>query len=548
MTAENLTPAASENNSGKIITPTTVMYLMLAGFFIMFGWQTIVLLVNVYQGSEDYSHGFVVPLVSLFAAYEIRKKYNKESYQPCWWGVPVAALGAGTVVIGLWYRSALLPGGLGVQSATGLGLFILLAGLCFSAGGPRLINRYLFPIFYFAFAVPWPDSLTNKITVPLRTIVSDFSVAIIRSQGVPVFQEGNVLHLANATLGVADACSGIRSLWIMLATAAAFGYFLRCGLLRSLILFVLAFPLSVVFNIIRVVATGLLVFWFGPQFASGSLHELIGSIVFFFGVVSLVAIGWVLAHNRIKADRSLGKTGLDMVEATSLRGTRAVAYRMTAVLALFLVLGTAVQVVIKRHYLQTMPVATRKTFAVFPAKVGDFVESGKGGFEMTQIDLLRPSDMLNKTYRSPNGNMLALWSLYWEPNRGKSSGWNLGPHSPDGCYPSSGWQRVELGGPDTLANVVPGNDIRVRVFSKEGKKLLILYYKTSDPGSGFSYPKSAASRLRQMLKSWNSPDVVRGAQYVVTVQVAITTTVQQALADAVLFVTQLAPILPEYGV
>lgn len=548
MTAENLTPAASENNSGKIITPITVMYLVLAGFFIMFGWQTIALLVNVYQGSEDYSHGFVVPLVSLFAAYEIRKKYHKESYQPCWWGLPVAALGAGTVVIGLWYRSALLPGGLGVQSATGLGLFILLVGLCFSAGGPQLINRYLFPIFYFAFAVPWPDSLTNKITVPLRTIVSDFSVAIIRSQGVPVFQEGNVLHLANATLGVADACSGIRSLWIMLATAAAFGYFLRCGLLRSLILFVLAFPLSVVFNIIRVVATGLLVFWFGPKFASGSLHELIGSIVFFFGVVTLVAIGWVLAHNRIKADRSPGKTVPDMTDVASQRGSKTLPYRLTAVLALFLVLGTAVQIVIQRHYLQTMPVATRKAFAVFPAKVGDFVESGKGGFEMTQIDLLKPSDMLNKTYRSPNGNMLALWSLYWEPNRGKSSAWNLGPHSPDGCYPSSGWQRVELGGPDTLANVVPGNDIRVRVFSKEGKKLLILYYKTSDPGSGFSYPKTAASRLHQMLNSWNSPDVVRGAQYVVTVQVAITTTVQQALADAVLFVTQLAPILPEYGV
>ena len=554
MDSSGSAPASSSNRAVKMLTPNMAQYLLLAGLFVAFGWQTIELLVNVYQGSEDYSHGFVVPLVSLFAAYEIRKNSRGESYQPCWWGLPVAALGVATVVLGLWYRYALLPGGLGVQAITGLGLFILLAGLCLSSGGWRFISRYLFPICYFAFAIPWPDSLTSRITVPLRTAVSDVAVAIIRSQGVPIFQEGNVLNLANATLGVADACSGIRSLWIMLATAAAFGYFLRCGLLRSLILCVLAFPLSVIFNIIRVVSTGLMVAWIGPQYAQGTRHELTGAVVFFFGVVTLVGIGWLLARGRIQPSSismSGPPDGADMPALSVSQGSSP-RYVFVMALGLLLVLGTASQFIFQRHYVQTMPVATRKAFAAFPSKVGDFVESGKGGFTMSQIDLLRPTDLLSKTYRSPNGTSLSLWSLYWEPYRGKQTAWNLGPHSPDGCYPASGWQKVDLGGADTITGIVSGLDFKVRVFGKEGKKILIIYYSTGDSTSpsksGFAYPKQAASRITQMVTSWHSPDVMRGAQYVVAIQVNITSTVQQALADAVLFVKQLAPILPEYGV
>jgi exosortase len=489
--------------------------------------------------------------VSLFAAYEIRKKYRDESYQPCLWGLPVVILGVGIVVVGLWYRYALLPGGLGVQSVTGLGLFILLVGLCLSFGGPSFITRYLFPICFFAFAVPWPESLTNRITVPLRTIVSDISVAIIRTQGVPVFQEGNVLNLANATLGVADACSGIRSLWVMLATAAAFGYFLRCGLVRSLILFVLAFPISVLFNIIRVVATGLMVAWFGPQFAQGTRHELTGSIVFFFGVVTLVAIGWLLARGRVQPSSPSAPVSQDGANeaAGSAHPGSAPRYVFVAVLGLLLVLGTAAQVIIKRHYVQTMPVTTRTAFSAFPAKIGDFVESGKGGFEMTQIDLLRPTDMLNKTYRSPNGTNLSLWSLYWEPYRGKKNAWSLGPHSPDGCYPASGWQTVKSGGPDVITGLIPGKNINVRVFTKESKKIVLVYFLSLEASDTVStYGKSSVNRLKQMVTSWNSPDLSIGAQYVVTVQAPVTSSVQQTLQDVLLFVKQIAPVLPTFGV
>jgi hypothetical protein len=307
----------------------------------------------------------------------------------------------------------------------------------------------------------------------------------------------------------------------------------------------------VLFNIIRVVATGLMVAWFGPQFAQGTRHELTGSIVFFFGVVTLVAIGWLLARGRVQPSSTSGPALREGAKeaAGSAQPGPAPRYVFVAVLGLLLVLGTAAQVIIKRHYVQTMPVTTRTAFSAFPAKIGDFVESGKGGFEMTQIDLLRPTDMLNKTYRSPNGTNLSLWSLYWEPYRGKKNAWSLGPHSPDGCYPASGWQTVKSGGPDVITGLIPGKNINVRVFTKESKKIVLVYFLSRESSDTVSiYGKSSVNRLKQMVTSWNSPDLTIGAQYVVTVQAPVTSSVQQTLQDVLLFVKQIAPILPTFGV
>jgi exosortase/archaeosortase family protein len=334
----------------------------------------------------------------------------------------------------------------------------------------------------------------------------------------------------------------------MLATAAAFGYFLRCGLIRSLILFVLAFPLSVVFNIIRVVATGLMVAWFGPHFAQGTRHELTGAIVFFFGVVTLVAIGWLLARGRVQPPSASGPVPRDEAAGSTLPGP-AKRYVFVAVLGLLLVLGTTAQVVVERHYVQTTHgVIQRKTFADFPVKIGDFVQSGKGSFETTQIDLLRPSDMLNKTYRSPNGNNLSIWSLYWEPYRGKKTTWSLGPHSPDGCYPASGWQRVKNIGPNVMSDIIPDRNLKFRVFSKDNKKIVLVYFLSNEPIGDIVTAKSLVDRLRQMVDSWDSKDLVLGAQYVVTVQATVTSSVNQTVQDVLLFLKQIAPVLPAFGV
>ncbi len=540
-------PSTSEKRN--VLTPFTISFLILAALFAAFGWATISLLADVYEGVEDYSHGFVVPLVSLYAAYEIRKEHRHETYGQSWSGLPVVAIGALLVVVGLWYRYALLPGGLGVQSITGLGLFMVIFGLCLSLGGKALVSRFIFPLLFLCFCVPFPENATNQITLPLRGVVSNAATLTVRGVGIPVFQEGNMLHLAATSLGVADACSGIRSLWIMLATAAAFGYFLRCGPWRTLILSLLAIPLAVLFNIIRVVATALLVTKFGPQYAMGSRHEMTGAVVFLLGVITLVAVGWILARGEQR--RVFARIPEAGPESSGKEAPwRPPSYLLTATLGAILLMGGIIQPVMVKHYVRHLPVAERKPFKEMPTHMGRFAETGKGDFVETQLDLLRPTDKLNRTYRTERGALISLWSLYWEPYRGKKSAWSLNPHKPDGCYPAAGWSRIPIA-PEKLVGVIPGKDIQVRLFTKEGKRRLLFYFTSQldAPSGGLSsFPGTAAGRFRQMLDSWRSPDVILGAQYVVTVETEVTSDIGGSVAEVTDFVKQLAPLLPGYGI
>ncbi len=532
----------------SLLTPFALSTLILVCTLAAFGWATVSLLVDVYQGVEDYSHGFVVPLVSLYAAYEIRKKYPHESYTPSWWGVPVVGTGATLVVVGLWYRYALLPGGLGVQCITGLGLLIVIYGLSLSLGGKALVARFIFPLLFLCFCVPLPENMTNQITLPLRSVVSTAATRIVRECGIPVFQEGNMLHLATTSLGVADACSGIRSLWIMLATAAAFGYFLCCGPLRTLLLSAMAIPLAVLFNIIRVVATALMVAQLGPQYAMGSRHEMTGAVVFLLGVMTLVAIGWILARGEQKAVAARGPEVTKESSGVALPW-RMPQYLLVTSLGIILVGGGIIQPVMARHYVRHLPLTERKPFKDMPNHIGNFAETGSGEFVESQLDLLRPTDRLNRTYRTEQGTLINLWSLYWEPYRGKKSGWSLNPHKPDGCYPAAGWNRLPIAS-EKLVGIIPGRDIQVRLFAKDGRKRLLLYFtsQVDAPGGLTTFPATAAGRFRQMLESWHSPDVLLGAQYVVTVETDVTTDLGVCLGEVTDFVKRLAPLLPSYGV
>jgi len=228
---------------------------------------------------------------------------------------------------------------------------------------------------------------------------------------------------------------------------------------------------------------------------------------------------------------------------------RTVRYRLVGILGIILIGGGVIQPVVANHYVRHMPLAARKPLKDLPPRIGAYTEAGKGDFVAAQLDLLRPTDQLNRTYRTERGALLNLWSLYWEPYRGKKSAWNLGPHKPDGCYPAAGWQRIPTS-VEKLTEIIPGRNVKVSLFSKEGKSRLVLYFTSDDDTAGglTVFPRTAEGLFRRMLDSWRAPDVERGAQYIVTVEVDVTSDYLKTLKDAGDFIKEIAPILPEYGI
>ncbi len=121
--------------------------------------------------------------------------------------------------------------------------------------------------------------------------------------GVPVLRDGNVIHLSRVSLGVSEACSGIRSLISLLALAVAWGFLSLPGLAAQAALVTVAVPITILANTSRIVVTGLIAHWFGIRYAEGFFHSFSGWVVFLVACACLLAadrlISFAAGHSRV---------------------------------------------------------------------------------------------------------------------------------------------------------------------------------------------------------------------------------------------------------
>lgn len=247
----------------------------LALLLIALYYRTGIKLVVDWYNIPDYSHGFLVPLFSLFLLWDKRKKIAATAVQPSWAGVPIVALGLITLIFGVY----------GVDLFTSrISFVILLSGLIWTFLGRAMLRQLCFPVLVLLLAIPFPAIIFNQITFPLQLLASKLASTILPLLGVPTLQEGNVIQLPVMKLEVAEACSGIRSLMSLFTLAVFYGYFLERTTRRRLILALASIPIAVAANAIRIVGTGLCVQYWDPAKALGFFHEFSGWVMF---VISL---------------------------------------------------------------------------------------------------------------------------------------------------------------------------------------------------------------------------------------------------------------------
>src|SRR4030095_12009547 len=109
--------------------------------------------------------------------------------------------------------------------------------------------------------IPIPAIIFNQIAFPLQLFASRVGEAAISAAGIPVLREGNVLHLANTSLEVAEACSGIRSLVSLITLGLVYGYFMDPRPWVRILIVFSAIPVAIVANGARVAGTGMAAHW-----------------------------------------------------------------------------------------------------------------------------------------------------------------------------------------------------------------------------------------------------------------------------------------------
>jgi exosortase len=268
-------PIPSVQRTAVLSLGTVLPYAIIAALLIALYYRIGIKLAIDWYNIADYSHGFLVPLFSLFLLWDKRKEIAATPVRPSWAGIPMVVFGLIILIFGVY----------GADLFTSRISFVfLLIGLVWTFFGGLMLRRVLFPIFVLLLAIPFPAIIFNQITFPLQLLASRLASLILPLLGVPVLQEGNVIQLPVMKLEVAEACSGIRSLMSLFTLAVFYGYFLERTTQRRVFLALASIPIAVAANVARIVGTGLCVQYWDPVKALGFFHEFSGWVMF---VISL---------------------------------------------------------------------------------------------------------------------------------------------------------------------------------------------------------------------------------------------------------------------
>lgn len=263
-------PSRTLAAAGLIIASAAVLY-----------HDVFVKLFDAWMNDGNYSHGFLIIPLALYLAWERRERLTATTLAPSAWGA-VAIIGS---------LALLLIGVLGSEMfLTRISLVGVVAGTCLFTLGWRHLQILTFPIGILLLMIPLPAIIFNQIAFPLQLWASRFGEGVLSGVEIPVLREGNVLILANTSLEVAEACSGIRSLISLLTLGIVFGYFTDRRMSVRTIVALSAIPIAIVANGVRVAGTGIAAHYIGRQAADGFLHEFSGWILFLvaFALMALV--------------------------------------------------------------------------------------------------------------------------------------------------------------------------------------------------------------------------------------------------------------------
>ncbi len=254
--------------------------------------HTLVKLVKDWSTDDNFSHGFMIPFIAAFILWYNREKIKSAAIGTSKWGYAL-------IVAGMLLHIA---GNIGAELFTmRFSIVVTLMGLTLLLFGSEVFKIALVPLCYLIFMIPIPAILWNKIAFPLQLFAARLSGDLIGFIGITVFRDGNILHLANTSLEVVDACSGLRSLTSMLALSAAFACIAALKRSGKWLLFLAAIPIAVIVNIVRLTVTAILAYHIGPETAEGFLHEMSGILVFLVALVLLYFTHVLLAKSRLKA-------------------------------------------------------------------------------------------------------------------------------------------------------------------------------------------------------------------------------------------------------
>jgi exosortase len=243
---------------------------------------------TLWTTNDNYSHGPLVPLVSLALVASRRERLRM---------LPRTGDGRGLALVALACALQVLGARADVFTLQGWSFVVMLFGLALALLGGPLTRVLAFPIAYLVFMLTFPPFVMNGLSFALKEVAVRTAAHAAEALGVTLQRSGMTLWLAGGALEIENPCSGLRSLLAMLATGVLFASLLPAGWWRRVLLVLLAVPMAMAGNALRITLLVLMAHYVGIKQALGTFHDVSGYLTYGLSLVGLLA-AWALLQPR----------------------------------------------------------------------------------------------------------------------------------------------------------------------------------------------------------------------------------------------------------
>jgi exosortase len=274
---------------------------LVAALLVAAYWSVLLRVVGKWASDGNWSHGWLIPLFSLYFVYLLRRPVARTPTSTNWAGL-VALVCVLTI-----YFYFLFVNPMAYPQA--VSLVVAIAAVVLLLSGWPMLRLVWFPILFLLFAVPLPDGLYVDLTMPLRKLATHVAAAVLELvvPDLTTDTSGVVIDYRTATgkigmLNVEEACSGMRLMMAFVTLGAAMAYLGNRAVWQRAIMVLACVPIAVFCNIIRVTVTGLLHVYGREDLAEGAPHEFLGLAMLPIALGLFALLGYILDNLFVEVD------------------------------------------------------------------------------------------------------------------------------------------------------------------------------------------------------------------------------------------------------
>jgi len=229
----------------------------------------------VWKDNPNWSHGFLIPLFSLYLLYARRREILAARRRPCAWALPLVLGACALQAVAYWIQNPF---------SCQVAMVLLAFALVFYLAGTEMIRLTWLPVLFLLFALPIPGTKYNLIALPLQAVAARGAEVVLRLFGASVVATHSTLEVTSVSgnvksLEVAEACSGLRLLMAFLALSVAMAYLWDRPLWQRVVMVTMGIPIAILCNVLRVSITCAMYVWDVPELGQKFMHEFTGMLM-----------------------------------------------------------------------------------------------------------------------------------------------------------------------------------------------------------------------------------------------------------------------------